>query len=279
MNSIIRLLVHFTKCTLELKSNRKHNVSYAEMLAMPNIDSALHELLQTDPLLSELTLRVFSAIDMLETLLHKNRDHDPYSYMADALTEFNHMVCSADWFHLHKVLYPRLIPLNCEDLMLDTQSISLSRSAMLVAHSGVCRYFLLDAGSEIVFYRGLQSIGGRISLSESDTSSTDILARLNSLVLLNKQQNNGAPIAVDDNLSTVTNALQSSGQRSFYLINYLRRRLVCSPVVPRIYLSDAGTQSATYFSAHLLEERSRSGAIELQQFKELLIEVIKTSTG
>lgn len=59
-----------------------------------------------------------------------------------------------------------------------------------------------------------------------------------------------------------------------FLLGYLQRRLLCSELVPKVHVCDAGSATASLFAAHLLEDHSRSGLL-YSEFLDFVVEVLK----
>lgn len=181
--------------------------------------------------------KISDCINLLRSFMVRelqNGDHDSNVVERDMILHFNASIVS-------KIMIPTLYAVdistdNFSLVKVDTKGNFgfLTRESLVRSCSNV---YLLDTGKELIYYKAIPPMGTTLyggmvtSIGQSISSNNSD----------NGKQTNDKEIAEEIEL----------GEE---LVSFMCRRLIESPVVPRLLVAEAGTASATYFTDYLVDE-------------------------
>lgn len=335
VNSLVKCLIQLMHhYAVEKKVRRKEhdeklkaNRSSPNAVADDSLDTIMAEVL-ADSTVKDRLIYTFASIDKLTFCapLIANRvakagssvkvTDDLRAYLSDEGGAFESQVCTGDGYNLARLLHPLLVPVSA-DLLLGENFVPLTRRSTVMCEQPC---FLLDAGMEVLLYRGAGTMSSMSTQSSIGATSTAGLGQHHDAAAVSHLlavcpmdesiadgcihaaaqarfehpavvQPNDADAAEEEPPTAPIVRTKSSKDKSQlgipnapkvvslmydnrFLLGYLQRRLMCSELVPRVQVCDAGSATASLFAAYLLEDHSRSGLL-YSEFVDFIREVVK----
>jgi hypothetical protein len=249
--SIVNTVVHLVTSRMSLFYKEVDAGEYANEISEEDIQlrqdsTALVRAIFTQTSLANVLLLLF-------TFLMRLFDGQEFNQVQeDEIVSWLHILYQANVPTVIRMLYPKMIALS-KGVDIVKRDVALTRDAM-VSTGADC--FLLDAGTELVFYRALTM-----------------------------NAKSGLPISqVTDHNSHDPGVLSPSGKsatgghglrRVQPGVRWLVRRLYEHPLVPKLLVAQAGTASAMYFTRYFMEDAVNS-TLDYPDFQLFIHHLIDT---
>ena len=213
---------------------------------------------------------LFAAVDLIT--FHSRSSPSSSRASPDESAVFYNLCQRLDAIRLCNMLYPQLWPIT-RDHIVSPRPIRLSRQSMVIDSSP---FYLLDAGTELIFYQARLQDNRFVSNIEPTPLpiAPAVIAEADSSPRLGRRKSS----KIGGDRRSAEESVNSSVSRSQSLMAMLSCRLSVSTCPPVVTRAVAGFGSASTFDSYLLEDISRAG-ITYADFKKLLVDMISVSEG